>query len=248
MDNDRPMTELKKLREGRGLTAARLAKCPNLLCAAGTSDPGEAVEVLTAILDRMGETDPVRALKIDLGLDLAGLLGRAPTAREVELLGQRRAGYAEVLGRDVKTLARWSDRALAELRAQLITDQFDGHVVIAAGVKNRRVVGIELIRYEQDDAQLSSGKNVGYTNPESGSSLPLVLFGYPRDWRPIDIRFVIAFMDEDYPRSVWALVADGVLDVGFGHERYGLDIDDGLARCRIENPRRDHLYGVWWEW
>lgn len=248
MDNDRALLELKKLRGGRGLTAARLANCPNLLSAAGTSGPSEAREVVTAILDRMGETDGVLALKVDFGLDLAALLRRAPTAREVELLGQRRAGYAEVIGRDVKTLARWSDRALAELREQLITDQFDGHVVIAAGVKNRRVTGVELMRYERDDTQLTGGKNIGYTNPEAGSSLPLVLFGYPRDWRPIDIRFVIAFMDEDYPTAVWALVADGVLDVGFGHERHPLELDDGMARCRIENPRRDQLYGVWWEW
>ena len=248
MDNDQALTELRKLREGRGLTADRLTTCPNLLSAAGTSDATEALQVLTAILERIGESERVRALKVDFGLDLASLLGRVPIDREIGLLGQRRAAYAEVVGRDVKTLARWSDRALGELRAQLITDQFDGHVVIAAGVKHRRVTGVEVMRYEREDEKFTSGKNVGYQNPEEGPSLPLVLFGYSRDWRPIDIRFVVAFMDEDYPRVVWALVADGVLDVSFGHERHPLEIDDGMARCRIENPRRDQLYGVWWEW
>lgn len=80
------------------------------------------------------------------------------------------------------------------------------------------------------------------------TALPLVLYGFPRDWRPQCIRFAIAFLDEEPPARVWALVADSVLDVGFGHERHELEIADGLARCRIENPRRDQLYGVWWEW
>lgn len=36
------------------------------------------------------------------------------------------------------------------------------------------------------------------------------------------------------------------MDVSFGHERTELEISDGMARCRIENPRRDQLYGLFW--
>lgn len=248
MDTDQALVDLKKLREGRGLSADRLADCPALLSALGTSDPGEAYQALCLILNRLGDSERVLALKVDFGLELSDLLQRAPSSREQDWLGERRSGFASLIGRDVKTLARWSDRTLTELRGQLITDQFDGQIVVAAGVKNRRVVGVEVMRYEKEDEHLSSGRNIGYTNPEPGPSLPLVLYGFPRDWRPESIRFAVAFMDEDYPKQVWALVADSVLDVSFGHERYELEIDDGMVRCRIENPRRDQLYGVWWEW
>ncbi|MEA3078195.1 MAG: hypothetical protein QOF60_3103 [Actinomycetota bacterium] len=248
MDTDRALSELKKLREGRGLNPDRLADSPAVLSALATSDPGEAYQALCLLLNRMGDGDRIRALKVDFGLELPELLQRAPTSRERDWLGERRAGLATVIGRDVKTLARWSDRTLGELRSQLLTDQFDGQLVITAGVKNKRVAGVEVMRYEKEDEHLSSGQNIGYTNPEAGPSLPLVLYGFPRDWRPKSIRFVMAFMDEELPTHVWALVADSVLDVGFGHERTELDITDGIARCRIENPRRDQLYGVWWEW
>lgn len=248
MDTDPALSELKKLREGRGLSAGRLADCPNLLSATGTSDPLEAFQTIVAVLGRLGDGERLKALKLDFGLELTELLERLPTGRECDFLGDRRNGYAEIVGRDVKTLGRWSDRAVRELRAQLINDRFDGHLIVAAGVQNRRLNGIELMRYELTDTELRSGDTTTYLNPLKDSGLPLILFGFPRDWRPASIRFVVAFLGEDYPSRVWALVADSVLDVGFGHERTELMITEGMARCRIENPRRDQLYGVWWEW
>lgn len=249
MDTADPvLAQLKKLREARGLGADRLAGSPAVLAALATSDASEAYGALCLLLGNMGDGERVRALKVDFGLDLKELLQRPPTSREQDWLGDRRAGYATIVGRDVKTLSRWSDRALSELRSQLLTDTFDGQLIVSAGVQNRRVTGVEVMRFDKDDTNLSNGRNTGYTNPEPDTSLPLVLFGFPRHWQPNNIRFIIAFLHEDYPRHVWALVADGVLDVGFGHERTELEIVDGMARCRIEEPRWDQLYGVWWEW
>lgn len=247
LDTDAVLIQLKKLREGRGLSADRLRDSPAVLSSFATSDPGEAYDALVLILNRMGDSERVQALKVDFGLDLEELLQRRPTSREQDWLGERRSGYAVVVERDVKTLARWSDRTLGELRGQLLSDFFDGHIVVAAGVKDRRIVGIEVMRYEKSDESLSEGRDVGYTNPEPGPSLPLVLYGFPRDWRPTSIRFIVAFLDDNTPAQVWALVADSVLDVGFGHERTELEVESGMARCRIENPSRNHLYGVWWE-
>lgn len=245
--DDRALAELKKLREGPGLKADRLTGCPNLLSALGTSDPGEAFDTLRLVIQRLGDGERAKALRVDFGLDLRMLLSRAPVTQELDYLGYRRAAYAEVIKRSEKTLGRWSEATIAELRAMLITDQFDGQIVVAAGVRERRVVGIEVMRYDKQDRSLSQGRNNGYRNPEN-SSLPLVLYGFPRDWRPINIRFAIAFTGDDYPAKIWAIAADSVLDVSFGHERFPLDIEDGVARCRIDNPRRDQLYGVWWEW
>ena len=248
VDTDEALRDLKKLREGRGLSADRLAGCPHLLSALGTSDPGEAFDALRAILDRMGDGERVRGLKVDFGLDLADLLQRQPAGREYDFLGERRSAYGTLIGRGVKTLSRWSDATIAELRAQLISDQFTGQVVVAAGVIERRVAEVKVIRYEPGDTKLVSGRTISYLNPED-SSLPLVLYGFPRDWRPASIRFAVAFLGDDLPQRVWAIVADSILDVGFGHERHAIQVDDnGMATCRIDNPRRDQLYGVWWEW
>lgn len=149
--------------------------------------------------------------------------------------------------RDVKTLGRWSDRALGELRGSLLTDRFDGHLLVAAGVQHRRLTGLEVMRYDRDDETFSHGRDLGYTNPETGPSLPLVLFGFPADWQPASLRFVVAFIEEE-PKQVWALVADNVIDIGFGHQRTEVQVADCMARCKIEQPRWDQLYGVWWAW
>lgn len=247
-DTDRALQELRRLREGRGLTPDRLANCSNLMSAVGTSDPGEASDILRAVLGRLGDGERLRALRVDFGHDLEALLGRPPIGREIDFLGERRNAYATLIGRDVKTLSRWSDKTVAELRSHLITDQFDGRIIVAAGVKSRRVNGVEVMCYEEGDTELSSGRTTGYKNPED-SSLPLIMYGFPRDWRPASIGFVVAFLGGDHPQRVWALVADSVLDVGFGHERTALSVDpDDTAKCRIDHPRRDQLYGIWWEW
>lgn len=247
VDTDPVLDELKKLREGPGLNAARLSASPNLLAALGTGDPGAAYNTLLAVLQQMGDGDRVRSLRVDFGLDLEELLERAPTGKEYDYLGERRSGYGEVVGRGVKTLSRWSDKAIGELRGRLITDQFNGRVVVTAGVSNRRVTGVEVLCYEPDDTNLSNGRAAGHTNPED-SSLPLVLCGIPRYWHPISIQFAIAFLGQDYPTRVWALAAESIIEIGFGHQRFELEIDDGMARCRIDHPDHDHVYGVWWEW
>jgi hypothetical protein len=243
---DQVLVELKKLREGRGLSADRLATCPAVLSSLATSDPAQAYQALQRLLWDLPDSQQMRALVVDYGFNLDELLGRQPTSREVDRLGERRAAYAELVGRDVKTIARWSDKTLGELRGHLLSDFFDGHIVIAAGVRGRRVIGIEVMQYEKAHEHFSHGTTIGYTNPEPGPSLPLVLYGYPRDWRPASIRFVVSYLDDEHPAQAWALVANTVMDVSFGHERTKLDVTDGMVRCRIENPRRDQLYGVWW--
>lgn len=217
------------------------------MAALEATTPTEAHELLTLALLRMPDSQRSRALRVDLGLDLDELLGRRATPREHDLLGERRSGYASVVGRDVKTLGRWSDRAAAELCAQLHSEFFDGQIIVAVGVQQRRLVGIEVMRYERDDTKLSHGVNEGYTNPAEGPSPPMVLYGFSkRDWQPTSIRFAITFLDE-LPARAWAIAAEDVSDICFGHERFDLQVDDRMVRCRIEYPQRDQVYGVWWD-
>lgn len=242
------LVELKKLREGPGVTVERLQQSPALMGALGATSPADGFERLTLELLRMPDSQRTRALRVDFGLDLEDLLGQSPTPRERDVLGDRRSSYATVVDRDVKTVARWSNRAVAELRAQLESEQFDGHIIVACGVQKHRLVGIEVMRYEKKDTNLSRGVNEGYTNPAEGPSPPMVLYGFSkRDWQPSAIQFAVTFFDE-LPMRAWAIVAADISDICFGHERFDADVDDRMIRCRIENPRRDQVYGVWWEW
>lgn len=245
---DLVLQQLKNLRDGPGLTAQRLQAAPELMTALDAATPGNAQEALTLALLRQPDSSRSRALRVDLGLDLDELLERMPTPRERDVLGERRSSYASLVQRDVKTLRRWSDRAVGELRAQLSSEHFDGQIVVACGVQKRRLIGIEVVRYQKDDTRRSHGLNEGHTNPTEGPSPPMVLYGFSqRDWHPVAIHFAVSFLDET-PSRAWALAVVDVSDISFGHERFPLEVVDSMARCRIDQPTRDQVYGVWWEW
>ncbi|MGC4192936.1 MAG: hypothetical protein QM589_17460 [Thermomicrobiales bacterium] len=157
VDTDPVLEELKKLREGRGLNADRLSRCSNLLAALGTSDPGAAYDTLVAILRQMGDGERMRSLRVDFGLDLEELLERTPTGKERDFLGERRSGYATVIGRGAKTLSRWSDKTLGELRGRLITDQFNGRVVVTAVNAARKLTPWRRLNFDPSSVGPVSG-------------------------------------------------------------------------------------------
>lgn len=247
VDNGDPVwQQLRKLREGPGLTAARLAASGAVMSALGTSDPQEAFGRLQAGLEALGAGERTAALAVDFGLDLETHLKRPPTAPEVDWLMERRTGYGRVIGRSVKTLSRWSDDKLAELRASLITDYFSGHLVVMAAVRGDRILGCTLSRYTavEDGQQLGASQHIDNPSPEP--SPPCLTYGFPRDWRPSALTLGVTFLAEPYPPAVWAIVADSFFEAAFGRERYRLPLHQGTALCRIEAPRRDRLYSLWW--
>lgn len=246
MDTDQILDELKKLREGRGLRADRLAESPALIDAIALDDPAKAKTALGLLIGNLGDGDRVRALKVDFGLELEELLGRRPTTREIDFLGDRRAAYAEVIGRDVKTLSRWSTRTLKELQAQFVAETYRGHVIVTAGVQNNRLAGIDVITFERDDETRSQGQSTAITNPADGPSLPAVIYGIPYGWEPASLTFIVMFLDET-PERIWAVVADSLANVSFAHERTELTLDGNVAKCRIDEPDQGLLYGVWWQ-
>lgn len=242
---DPVLQELKKLREGRGLTVERLQASPATLAALQTDNADDAHRLIERHLEALGDGQRSRALRVDFGLDLPQLLRNKPTPRECDLLGERRQSYATILGKDVKTLARWSDKALTDLRAHLDTDYFRGRVLVTAGVQQRRLAGIEVLRYDESDTELSQGRTSSYRNPAEGPSLPCVLYGLPLDWQATSLQFIVTFLDEA-PAQVWAIAASDLYELSCGHQRFPLDIEDGMVRCRIDNPVHDQVYGVWW--
>jgi hypothetical protein len=216
------------------------------MSALGTSDPEEAHGRLLTALGKLGDGERVRALKVDFGLELSALLEREPAPRECEWLGDRRSGYAEVIGRDVKTLSRWSDRTITELRTLLLNDTFTGHVYVLAEVRGERVLGCTLVQEEPDQTDVIRRTSLNIENTSEGPSLPCLIYAYPRDWRPRTLTFGVTFLEQQIPHEAWAIVGESFFEVVFGKERYPLKFDGSRVTCRIENPRRDRVYGVGW--
>lgn len=242
---DRALDQLRKLREGSGLTAARLASCGDLLSVLATSDPAAGVDALREKLDQLPDDDKRRALSVDLGLDLPVLLGREPVPREVRYLGERRNAYAAVVSRDVKTLARWSDVAALELRRTLLTDRVTGCVTVIAAVDGGRVAGITLRRPGGATSEAEELAD-SFENHCPDPSLPCLIYAFPRDWKPSELRLAVAFRHTPYPSTVWAVVAPTFFELVFAEERYPLPLQEGMVMARIERPRRDRLYGIFW--
>lgn len=246
---DPVLAQLKKLREGRGLTEGRLQAAGAVLSALGTSDPLEGMRSLTQAIAALGDGDKPRALAVDFGLDLADHLEREVSPRERDRLGERRSGYGSVVARDVKTLARWSDAALRDLRASLISDTFTGHLYVIAAVEGDRILGISLI--EEDlgqDGGVVDRRSTELPNPSRGPSIPALIYALPRDWRPASLRMAVVFKGRARPQVVQASVSSTLLNVSFGEERYSVPVDgDGTAACRFERPGRWSVYSLSWE-
>lgn len=247
-DDAHVTVQLRKLREGAGLTAGRLAKFGSVLSCLGTSDASEGVVRLTSALAELGDTEEARALKVDYGLELSVLLERAPTPREIRWLGDRRSGYAEVIKRDVKTLARWSDKAIADLRPLLIDDTFRGNLYVAAAVDGDRIAGITIIQEELEEQPngVKRRTSTDLENPSEDPSIPALVYAMPRDWRPASLHMAVVFRQER-PTRVWASVSDTLVTAPFAARRWELTVDEtGTASCKFQTPPKDNTYAVVW--
>lgn len=259
--DDRVLRQLKKLREGAGLSRDRLAAAGAVMSALGTSDADEAFGRLLVIIDGL-DGQQAAVLRVDFAIDLGHSLDRKPTAREERWLGERRVGYSQVIGRDPKTLSRWSDVAIGELRVRLLNDSYTGDLYVVAAEKSGRIVGISLIQEEPENPVEGSGqvndqespqpitgrRSLDYRNPTDQPSLPCLLYAFPRDWRPKSLTLVVSFLEEPHPFEVWAFQAPNFIEASYAAERYPLAIEAGTATCRFVNPRRDRMYGCWWRW
>lgn len=246
--DDPVLQQLRKLREGAGLTADRLARSGAVMSALGTADPEAGLERLAEVLTALGDSERTRALKIDFGIGFEELVGRAPVIREREWLGDRRSAYAGAAGRDVKTLSRWSDRAVAELRGHLLADSFNGHLYVVAAVEGRRIKGTSLIQEPLDGAKdgITERSTLDMPNPSAEPSMPCLIYSYPRDWRPASLTLVVAFLSEPYPEKIWGAYTDNIMKLPFGQQRHALKLGGNTATCRFVQPRTDLLYAVWW--
>lgn len=134
---------------------------------------------------------------------------------------------------------------MTELRAQFIPQPFRGHVLVTAGVQNGRLAGIDVITFDKDDEGFSHGQTTTITNPSKLPSTPMLIYGIPYGWEPVSLTMIVMFLD-DLPEQVWAVTADSLANLTFGHQRFELTLDGTMTRCRFETPGRELVYGVGW--
>lgn len=244
---DAALRQLRRLREGAGLTAARLSQAGDVLSLLGTSDAEEGLQRLVSALGQLQQPEQAAALRVDLGLDLHELLARSPVDREQRWLGDRRSAYATVVGRDVKTLARWSDRALLELRAVLGQQSFNGHLYVVGRVEGGRLTHSSLIQQASDSDGPSTSQSWHFPNEGEELTPPYLVYAFPRDWKPATLTLTVIFDKQSVPQMVHGVVAKTTFDLSYGREHHTLTVqDDGQATICIRRPRRDRLYGIWW--
>lgn len=245
---DEVLRQLKRLREGSGVTLDRLSAAGAVMSALGTSDPTEALARLTHALTELPDERTASALMVDLGIGLPDRFGRVPHGREISFLGERRSAYGAVVQRDVKTLARWSDRAVADLRGRLLADTFSGDLYVVGVVDGDRTAGISLIQRESEPVGegIRKSTSLDIENQGDGPSLPCIAYSYPRDWRPATLTIAASFRT-GVPAEVWAFAAENFFQLSFGVTRHDLARDGtGTVTCRFVNPRRDRIYGIAW--
>jgi hypothetical protein len=241
VDTDEALTQLRRLREGRGLTTDRLRASGALLSALGTADAAEGVGRLREALRKLGDAPRFTALRVDLALQLdQETLGRPPIGQDYELLTARRSAHASVVQRDVKTLARWSDRACAELRAALIDDVFRGDLYVTGILSDGRLIATTFTRDDGDSRTTVDGPKVLYDDGP-----PILAFALPRDWRPATLSMALVTQRGSLGK-VRLIIAEDFLSISASGERHIVEVRDGAAFVRVQAPRLDRIYTLWW--
>lgn len=162
-------------------------------------------------------------------------------------MATRRAGYAEVISRDVKTLARWSDAAISDLRELLLRDTFTGHLYVVAAVDDDHIAGITLIQEDPGQPEGAPTRRVStdLENPETGPSLPCLLYAYPRDWRPRSLTLAAVFR-KNVPSKGYAFTSEMLIQVPCVR-RQPVPFDADTLIARFPAPETRLIYGIGWE-
>ncbi len=141
----------------------------------------------------------------------------------------------------MKTLARWSDRACAELRASLIDDVFRGDVYVTGVLVSGRLVGTTLTRDEGTNRRTVDGPPVVHNGGPA-----VLVFALPRDWRPSSLSLALVARQGALD-AVELIVAEDFLSLSASGERHTVKVQDDAAFVRVQRPRLDRLYALWWQ-
>ncbi len=77
--------------------------------------------------------------------------------------------------------------------------------------------------------------------------MPCLIYGYPRDWKPVSLTLVVVFRTRPYPTYVWDNYTDNILKLPHGEKRYPLRLNGDGRDVQVCEAEDGQVYGVWWE-
>lgn len=239
-DWDRLVSELKSLRQRRGLSLQVLSKCPTVLAALNHPPLQEAYDMVAKLVQGLGDDERAVALRHAYAIGMS----------EPRLLMARRAELQALTGRDLKTIAGYEDQMIEELASRILgatrPEVSDSHVFVVGELDGRRLVRVAVtVRFPSERGGDSFERTVDYENQSEIQSLPALLYQLPHDWEPLSLTLGLRVPVEPV-LTYWATAATELLGLMFGERGSEVPIRDGQVMMHVEGPKPGDIYGVYW--
>lgn len=240
--HDRLVTELRQLRQRRGLTLQALAGAPALLAALGTTATQEAYDLLLRHIQALGDDEPAEALRN------AYALGQSNPGK----LTDRRHNLHIETGRDPKTLAGYENAMIDELATRLLSHQptelSDSEVFVVAYVHGLHIKRVTVtVRFPVVDEHDIRERTVEYDNRSAVGSMPALLYQLPPDWLPRQLTLAVYFEKPPFPVRVYGTAATGLRDLMFADRGQELPVgEDRFANIQVSEPRATAVFAIYW--
>lgn len=234
-------SELRSLRQRRGLSLQSLARCPQLLAALNNPPLQEAYDALVSFVEQLGDDEPARALRQAYAIGM----------RHPKLLTERRADLHLESGRDPKTLASYENRMIAELASRILgtrkAEVNDSQVYVIADVQQHKLQRITVtVRFPADDSGDVFERMVEYENRSTAASLPALLYQLPHDWRPRHLILGVRADESSARLRYWTTAATELLALMFADGAQPVVIQSGAGIVQIDGPRPRVIYALYW--
>jgi hypothetical protein len=231
--------QLRDLRKGHGLTAAKLRSSDHVLDALGVSDPLVAEGLLKTKIDQLGKTPQILALRNAYCLD-----------NQNPLLIVRRREFAEQQERHIDTIEAWENEAIRQLIASLHSPD-DIVLIFGVAINDKRAMqhfsrGIERESKRKLDASVSASSNILW------HSTALIYRAEPPI--PYGLLLVVEFDTPPYPKRACFSMATDLYSLLNGEYSQPLDLEtlpgtgDTGYQHSVVHPTAQFYYAILWEW
>jgi hypothetical protein len=239
---DRLVSELKSLRQRRGLTLRALAACPTVLAVMNNPPIQEGFDKLVALVQQLGDDERAQALKH------AYAIGH----KDPKLLMSRRTDLQASTGRDPKTLAGYENAMIEELASRLLGVRkpgvSDSHVHVIGCLVGEHIqdISVSVIFPEDGHGVDAFERTIRYENRSHNHSMPALLYQLPHDWEPKRLTLALSAVDATPALQFWATPARELLDLMFATHGGSLPVVNGVVSMQIDEPKAGVIYAVYW--
>lgn len=243
--------ELKSLRQGEGISAAKVLACQELMRVFVPLSPAQVIDELLEHIQAMDMPDgKIRCL----------LVAYNPLREHSPDLTKRRMAHAETIPLHWKRAEGWENDVIEELAAQLRPpEEWVLYVNVQAEVHNRMATTWHEMRTrhrvgDSDDEILSTKPffHEGFNKIGHDPSAPVLLY-IPHIHGIHRLVLSVLFEGEE-PTNIWGVGCDNLAAFMFGANRWypaRFPADDGAGTIiggAIDKPNGDWMYALCWSW